>query len=162
MAGQLKGLVHGQRRFLGDIAHELSAPLARIQASVGILQDRAHPTTAKYVDKLASDVGHTSALVHELLHFSKAGLVPQQASRTPVQLSGVIEKVLDREQAREMVNVAEGAHLSLVKVTDQGPGLPEDAIDQVFTPFFRVETDRARNRAEGWCGAGTVSRGGLR
>ncbi|MFN7939082.1 MAG: HAMP domain-containing sensor histidine kinase [Bryobacteraceae bacterium] len=185
MAGQLKGLVHGQRRFLGDIAHELSAPLARIQASLGILQDRAHPTTAKYVDKLASDVGHMSALVHELLHFSKAGLVPQQANRAPVQLSGVIEKVLDREQAREIVSVAEGAHLTviadeeglsralsnlvrnavryaspdgpvtisasreqnhvLVKVTDQGPGLPEDAIDQVFTPFFRVETDRARH-----------------
>lgn len=40
MAKQLAQLVHGQRRFLADVAHELCAPLSRMQLSVGILAQR--------------------------------------------------------------------------------------------------------------------------
>ena len=37
-------------------------------------------------------------------------------------------------------------------VTDTGPGIPEDVMDQVFRPFFRVET--SRNRKTGGMGLG--------
>ena len=40
MAQQLERLVHGQRRFLADVAHELCAPLSRIQLSGGILEEK--------------------------------------------------------------------------------------------------------------------------
>jgi signal transduction histidine kinase len=32
----------------------------------------------------------------------------------------------------------------LISVIDSGPGVPPDAIDQLFTPFFRVDASRAR------------------
>ena len=38
MAARLAGFVTGQKRFLGDIAHELCSPLARIQVALGILE----------------------------------------------------------------------------------------------------------------------------
>ena len=38
MAGRLAGFVQGQKRFLGDIAHELCSPLARTQVALGILE----------------------------------------------------------------------------------------------------------------------------
>ena len=41
MAARLDGLVAGQKRFLGDIAHELCSPLARLQMALGILEQRA-------------------------------------------------------------------------------------------------------------------------
>jgi two-component system sensor histidine kinase CpxA len=31
-----------------------------------------------------------------------------------------------------------------ISVADSGPGVPADAIDQLFTPFFRIETSRTR------------------
>ena len=41
MAARLSGFVTGQKRFLGDVAHELCSPLARIQVALGILEQRA-------------------------------------------------------------------------------------------------------------------------
>jgi len=40
MAERLAGLVNGQKRFLGDIAHELCSPLARAQVALGILENQ--------------------------------------------------------------------------------------------------------------------------
>ena len=40
MSGQLAGFVRGQKRFLADIAHELSSPIARMQMALGILDQR--------------------------------------------------------------------------------------------------------------------------
>src|SRR4029077_12342192 len=37
MAKRLAGFVQGEKRFLGDIAHELCSPIARIQFALGIL-----------------------------------------------------------------------------------------------------------------------------
>jgi len=39
-----------------------------------------------------------------------------------------------------------------IAVSDHGPGLPEDEIDRVFTPFYRLET--SRNRDAGGAGLG--------
>jgi two-component system sensor histidine kinase CpxA len=40
----------------------------------------------------------------------------------------------------------------LLTVADQGPGLPEDMLDRVFTPFYRP--DRSRSRDSGGAGLG--------
>ena len=40
MAGRLDHLVSGQKRFLGDVAHELCGPLARLRTGLGILEQR--------------------------------------------------------------------------------------------------------------------------
>ncbi|MFM2171892.1 MAG: hypothetical protein RI957_2121, partial [Verrucomicrobiota bacterium] len=40
MANRLDHLVKGQKRFLGDVAHELCSPLARLRTGLGILESR--------------------------------------------------------------------------------------------------------------------------
>jgi signal transduction histidine kinase len=40
----------------------------------------------------------------------------------------------------------------LIKVQDQGPGIPEDQLDAVMQPFFRLE--QSRNRGTGGTGLG--------
>ena len=42
-----------------------------------------------------------------------------------------------------------------VEVSDEGPGIPPHALEQVFTPFFRLE--QSRNRATGGMGLGLTS-----
>ena len=39
-----------------------------------------------------------------------------------------------------------------IRIVDQGPGVPEQDIDHIFEPFYRV--DRARNRNTGGYGIG--------
>jgi two-component system sensor histidine kinase CpxA len=96
MAQQLDRLVHGQRRFLADIAHELCAPLSRIQLSAGILEEKVTGSELEYVRRLERDIGHMSGLVSDLLSFSKG------AKRKPelgvVALMPLVEEVVRRER----------------------------------------------------------------
>jgi two-component system sensor histidine kinase CpxA len=97
MSGRLDGLVHGQKRFLGDVAHELCSPLARMEMALGILEQRTDGDTRSYVDDVREEVRHMSGLVNELLQFSKAALKPIDAAMGPVSLDELTRKVVARE-----------------------------------------------------------------
>lgn len=97
MAGRLDGLVNGQKRFLGDVAHELCSPLARMEMALGILDQRADPATRPYVDDVREEVRHMSTLVDELLQFSKASLKPADADRAILALAESTRRVVARE-----------------------------------------------------------------
>ena len=75
MAARLDGLLRGQKRFLGDVAHELCAPLARLQLTLGIIEQRAADDPARRYARAAMEkAAQISALVDELLVFSRASL----------------------------------------------------------------------------------------
>jgi two-component system, OmpR family, sensor histidine kinase CpxA len=74
MAGKLKAYVTGQKRFLGDIAHELCSPIARLQIAVEILERTATPEQEASLRDIREEVEQMSALINELLAFSKAGV----------------------------------------------------------------------------------------
>lgn len=103
MAERLDGHAQGQKRFLGDVAHELCSPVARMQASLGILVGQGVGTDGKalrYMQKLEGELQHMSALVNELLSFSKANL-RSSVELKPVPLVPLIRRTLQREDASE-------------------------------------------------------------
>lgn len=104
LAVQLRQFVTGQKRFLGDIAHELCTPLARMEMALGILEQRADARQIEYVQDVREEVRVMSGLVNELLDFSKAGLT--EKSRTPVlvDLSALAHAAVARESS-DQVNV---------------------------------------------------------
>ncbi len=99
MAMRLAGFVSGQKRFLGDIAHELCSPIARIQVALGILEQRADASQKAYVEDVREEVQHMSGLVNELLSFSKAGLQQKEIKLEPVNLADLARRVVAREAA---------------------------------------------------------------
>lgn len=103
MAQRLAGHVHGQKRFLSDVAHELASPIARIQAGLGILEQRTEGIVADYVLGVREDVDHMSTLVNELLAFSKTRAVVRSGESAAIAIAPVIEAVLAREGARNYV-----------------------------------------------------------
>ena len=61
----------------------------------------------------------------------------------PTELSSVIANVIQNAiqvcEAKPAIEVWAGAinqHMMLIRVSDNGPGIPSDVIDQVFDPFF--------------------------
>jgi len=111
MAARLAGLVAGQKRFLGDVAHELCSPLARLQVALGILERRADEAQRPYVEDLREEVQQMSELVNELLSFSKAALGTPQLRRQAVSVAELVENAARRERpetARLEVNVPAG------------------------------------------------------
>jgi two-component system sensor histidine kinase CpxA len=97
MAERLSGFVHGQRRFLSDVAHELCSPIARIQVSLGILEQRAQDNQKEYVEGVQEEVEHMSGLVNELLLFSRAQINTSSTSLSPVNVADTVGRVLERE-----------------------------------------------------------------
>jgi two-component system, OmpR family, sensor histidine kinase CpxA len=184
MAGRLAGYVDGQRRFLGDVAHELCAPVARLQMAVGILEQNAVGIAEQ--ERLADvrdEVEHMAGLVNELLQFTRAAIGGKKIDLQDTVLKSVAEKAVRRETSdtsqvrveiddqvavraapdllqRALSNlvrngiryaghagpitvsaVRDGGEV-FVSVTDQGPGVPAEALPKLFDPFFRVDTAR--------------------
>jgi two-component system, OmpR family, sensor histidine kinase CpxA len=105
MASRIDTHMTGQKRFLGDVAHELCSPLARMQMATGILADQAPPGLAPTVADVREEVQHMSSLVNELLAFTKAGLRPRDVKLSAVELAPLVERVIAREDASTGVTV---------------------------------------------------------
>lgn len=99
MAARLQGFVKNQKRFLGDIAHELCAPIARVQFALGILEQKAEDAQRAHVAALHEEVQEMSGLVNELLSFSKAGLTTDGVPLGTVAVDTLAERAVARESA---------------------------------------------------------------
>lgn len=97
MSSRLCGFVKGQKRFLGDVAHELGSPIARIQFGLGILEQRADPDNQKRVADVMEDVAHMSNLVNELLSFSRAEMNAAKVRLETKELLPVVQRAVQRE-----------------------------------------------------------------
>ncbi len=97
MASRLSAFVNGQKRFLGDIAHELCSPLARLQVALGILEQRAGDGQKRYVHTACEKADQISALVNQLLSFSKASLGATTIKLKPISLLQAVQKATERE-----------------------------------------------------------------
>ncbi len=111
MAGRLDLLVNGQKRFLGDVAHELASPVARIQLAVGILQNARTPVEPSRLEDLRQEVQQLADLVNELLSFSRAEANPARIRLEPVRVEDVVQRAIRREgkgSSEVRVDVAPG------------------------------------------------------
>ncbi len=105
MAARLQNFVSSQKRFLGDAAHELSAPLARIQFALGILERRVEESRRADIDVLRDEIQEMSVLVNELLSFSKAGLDSVAAPLERVDVADLVRRAAARESVTPEIEV---------------------------------------------------------
>ena len=99
MTTRLSGYVTGQKRFLGDVAHELGSPIARIQFGLGALEQRVGKENRQRVLDVLEDVEHMSKLASELLAFSRADLKSDTVKLEPIYLLPVVQAAVKRESA---------------------------------------------------------------
>lgn len=97
MAARLSALVTGQKRFLGDVAHELGSPIARIQFGLGALEQRVAGDNRERVADVMDDVDHLTKLVNELLAFSRAEMRSNTVKLDRVELLPVAQAAVKRE-----------------------------------------------------------------
>ena len=194
MASRLDGFVTGQKRFLGDTAHELLSPLARLEVALSILENQGNLNgNRRYAERALDEVHHLSDIVQDLLSFTKAGLRAKGAALQTVALAELAAEAVHREAAEERVTVTmdetlrvcaepdllvralanavryageagpitltaelargqNGGEVVHLLVSDQGPGVPPEALDRLFDPFYRPE--EARTREAGGNGLG--------
>lgn len=111
MSARLGQLISGQKRFLGDVAHELCAPLARMRTGLGILQNGADARQTERLASIEEDAEELSMLVSELLAFTKANSSP--ANPEPIPLAVFCRDLAARELEGHAVEFAVPENLSV-------------------------------------------------
>ena len=66
-------------------------------------------------------------------------------------LVNLVDNALKFAGAAELEVCREGG-MTVIRVLDDGPGIPADELDEVLKPFYRVES--SRNRSTGGTGLG--------
>ncbi|MEZ5424783.1 MAG: HAMP domain-containing sensor histidine kinase [Pyrinomonadaceae bacterium] len=99
LAERLAGFVNGQKRFLGDISHELNSPLARMNWALSILEERVGDENQVYIEDVREEVKLMSELVAELLAYAKAGIRGSSVSFVELNLKQIVAEVVAREKS---------------------------------------------------------------
>lgn len=138
MAARLDAHMTGQKRFLGDVAHELCSPLARLQMATGILAEQAPKNLQPTIDDVRDEVQQMSTLVNELLAFTKAGLKPREVVLSTVDVGTMALAAAAREDIGSRTSVQVPADL---KVKAE-PDLLGRAIGNLIRNAIRYSGDK--------------------
>ena len=134
MGMRLDGFVKGQKRFLGDVAHELCSPLARLQMALGIIEQRGDEAQRGYAAIAAEKASQIAELVNELLAFSKASFGGSSIEIQAVNVRSVIEEAIRLEKT-EGARIESAAADDLYVLAD--PGLLTRALSNLLRNALR-------------------------
>ena len=181
MQDRLQRYLDSRSRVLAAMSHDLKTPLTRLRLQVEMLEDPAAQTRiGKQLDEMESMVHGALALfrglddneaftpidVNEMLatlqsefaEMSARVSVEGRATRSILGKPQALRRCLTNLIANAVkfgtqasIVVEDGAAL-VIRVRDDGPGIPADQLERVFEPFYRVES--SRNRDTGGTGLG--------
>ncbi len=182
MQARLKRLVEDRTMMLAAISHDLRTALTRLRLRTELIDDDAQRAKAEAdLDAMQAMVEGTlayargEAMSEERVDLDLAALLSSLVDDRadagaevaydgpdrlvvhgrPSGLRRLFANLLDnaeRYAGGAVVRLADGDGTVTVRVEDDGPGVPEAALDQLFAPFRRLEG--SRSRATGGTGLG--------
>jgi two-component system sensor histidine kinase CpxA len=105
MAEKLTNFVSGQKRFLGDISHELFTPIARLQMALELLDEDASDNQTALIQDIREEIQEMTSLVNELLAFSKAGLKGTEPEISVIKPRVILDELITRLNLSEQVTL---------------------------------------------------------
>ena len=185
MQARVSRFVADRTRMVAAISHDLRTPLTslrlraefidddetreRIVATIDEMARMAEATLAFARDDAAGEASRNTDLValieavsadfSDLGHdVSVEGPEHLQLSVRPVSLRRALRNLVEnaiRYGFRARVRLERTATTVVIAVDDDGPGIPEDKLEEVFAPFTRLET--SRNLETGGVGLGLAT-----
>ncbi|VVN05393.1 ATP-binding protein [Pseudomonas fluorescens] len=182
MQAQIQHFIAERTHMLASISHDLRAPLTRMRLRSEFMEDLDHQgKLIRDVEEMQSMINAALAFFREDTHreqttaFDLSELLQTivddyRDQQINVDFDGPAHLVYEGRPLgikRVIVNLLENAlkyaqHPGIalkydeysigIEVSDDGPGIPEAALEQVFDPFFRLEA--SRNRDTGGVGLG--------
>ncbi len=182
MQTRLKRYVDDRMQMLAAISHDLRTPLTRLRLRAELIEDPEQlRRTLADIAEMEAMIDATLAFARDdaraeartrvdlaaLLQticddLADSGLCAAlgDAERCPIScrpgamrraFGNLIDNAV-KYGGRADVRLAVDTGHAIVTIDDDGPGIPEDELEQVFAPFYRLE--RSRNRDTGGVGLG--------
>jgi signal transduction histidine kinase len=181
MQDRLQRYLESRTRVLAAMSHDLRTPLTRLRLRAESIEDpEVQARFISDVEEMSQMVGGalnmfkglneseaaTPLLIDDLLAALQeeykelgASFAIEGHSNGPILakaqslkrcLSNLLHNAI-KYGASAVVHIEDGNEL-IIRIRDEGPGIPEESLEQVFEPFFRVES--SRNRDTGGTGLG--------
>lgn len=173
MQQRIQRYLDDRERLFASISHDLKTPITRLRLRAEMLDDEAHRDAFTrdledldlMVKGALQSVRETD--IHEnqvevdiwrmLSHMKEgAGIANMEVKLTgkqvypyrgkPLALKRCIGNLLDNALyygKRAHVHVTDTEQRLCIHIRDEGPGIPPDKLDRVFTPYTRLTTDHA-------------------
>jgi two-component system, OmpR family, osmolarity sensor histidine kinase EnvZ len=178
MAREISALLSNRTTLLAGISHDLRTPLTRMRLALELLPD---DVDRKLIERFERNLEVMDGLIGDALRFARgAGETPVELELVPFVREimatfdppvpvacdgdeGLRLSVAPGALQRTLVNLVNnglqhGDNVRVlvrgreIHVIDSGPGIPEEAREAVFQPFYRL--DRSRNASTGGSGLG--------
>ncbi|MFN3544140.1 MAG: ATP-binding protein [Thiobacillus sp.] len=181
MAAEVRELLDNRTTLLAGISHDLRTPMTRLQLNLELLRDDPKPARIDRALADLADMNRLITGYLELARttqpqprarFDLAGLLEEVAADAglPWPATAPCEVETGRLAVRQIVaNLVQnaqrygggtpvelalvcGKRAARVIVRDAGPGIPDEQLEKVFRPFYRLEA--SRSQATGGTGLG--------
>jgi signal transduction histidine kinase len=182
MQQRLSRFIADRTRIFTAMSHDLKTPITRLRLRTEMLDDEAlRAKFAKDLQDMEAMVRQTldfmrDASTQEAVQLVDAmalaeslqtdyqdtgskvaiiGKIAQPYPGRPIALKRCLTNLLDnaiRYGGSAMIKLEDRIDGLTIRVLDDGPGIPEQELEQAFEPFFRAEA--SRNRATGGTGLG--------
>lgn len=182
MKQNLEETVKQKIEMLAGVSHDLKTPITRMQLQLALMEEdknvnalkedlvQMNSTINDYLEfARGEEMFNTKFYDIEKLIVK---IIPENFV-TEVQVKGVIRVNVNQNQflravanfinnaqrfaSKILIKVYENSSDVFIEIHDNGPGIPEQDMEKVFTPFYRV--DNSRNRDSGGIGLGmSISR----
>lgn len=97
MAARLERQVETQKQFVADVAHEVTAPLARLRVGLELLGSPPDARSANVQADLQDDAVQMSTLLDELLLFSRTGQTAGREAAVSCLLADLVQAAVEQE-----------------------------------------------------------------
>ncbi|HUJ96780.1 MAG TPA: ATP-binding protein [Stellaceae bacterium] len=91
---ELEAAMTAQRRFIGDISHEIKSPLARLSMALGLARRSPESDRQRQFDRIEREVQNISALASELLTLARLDGSAVPSEFTTVDLADVVQEIV--------------------------------------------------------------------
>ena len=182
MQQRLSRFLADRARVLTAMSHDLKTPLTRLRLRMETVKDPLlRAKIEKDLDEMQSMVTQTLDYMRDSSRGESAQQIDLMALLETLQidfrdtgnaveikgavarpyvgrplalrrcLTNLVENAI-RYGGRAMIEVEDGAEQVVVRIVDDGPGMPEEELERAFEPFYRGE--RSRSRETGGSGLG--------
>lgn len=157
MADRVAAGIEAQRRFIGDVSHEIKSPLARLSMALGLARREAGEVAGPRFDRMERELDTVSRLVRELLMLSSLQGSTAPGRSDPVDLAAVVQEAVDdltfqwRERAHAIRLIRRGGPLWVAGDAALLRRVAENVLaNALFYTPDGTEVDAVLDRAGAW------------